>query len=104
MDETKTRLLLSEMVKLLTLYEVELTSYHLVLRMVENEATNAGLPFKIRENLENLASTPALHAEAEAEYATFSGLLRSASPDNLDSALAAIRRIIAHRTGRPSPD
>jgi hypothetical protein len=104
MEDPKERLLFSEMIRLLVTYEVELTSYHLVFESVEREATKAGIQLNIRRSLKNLAASPALHLEARALYEPFRGLVQSMNSQNLDSALAGIKNLIARRNQEPSLD
>lgn len=86
--------LISEMVKMLITFEMELTAYNLVLEEAQNKIIRTGIPWDMRSNVREMLRSQALAVEAEAEYAPFAGLLQKMSPGNLDVALACIRRRI----------
>jgi len=100
MNETKLRELIAEMVRLLITYEIELTTYETVYEAVSGKVQEAGVEIDVRKLLRHVSSSRSLHAEAEAEYAAFFGLLEGITPDTLDGALASIRQIIDHRNNQ----
>jgi hypothetical protein len=97
MNEVKLRELIAEMVRLLITYEIELTTYQTVYEAVSRKVQEAGVEIDVRKLLRHVSSSLSLHAEAEAEYAAFFGLLEAITPETIDGALASIRQTINHR-------
>ena len=95
--------LISDMVRLLITYEIELTAYHLVLQKAQENFIDAKVPWDMQSNVRKILASPALHAEAEAEYAPFAALLQKLTPQNMEIALASIKRTIAHRESLAPP-
>jgi hypothetical protein len=94
--------LLKDMVSMLVTYEMELTAYYIVIKGAQDKLIQAGIPWDLTSNVRKILASPALHAEAEAEYAPFFGLLQKATPQNLQVALASIKRTIQkHRDSIP---
>jgi hypothetical protein len=96
--------LVSEMVRMLTAYEVELTAYRIVLDGAQEKFIRNQIPWDMMSNVRKILKTPAAHAEAEAIYAPFSALLQQLTPQNLEIALASIRRRIAEHNANVPPD
>ena len=113
--------LVSDMLRMLISYEVELTAYSLVLKeaqkritatgnpwdsfsLVLKEAqkriTATGNPWDLANNIRKMQDSLALQTEAEAEYAPFAALLQKLTPQNLEIALASIRRTIQQHDNR----
>jgi hypothetical protein len=89
--------LISEMLRMLITYEIELTAYHLVLQRAQENFIHHGIPWDMMSNVRKILKSPALAVEAEAEYAPFDALLKQLTPQNMEIALASIkRRIQAH--------
>lgn len=80
---------------MLVCYEIELNAYHLVLQCAQDYPMNQAIPWDIESNVRRILATPVARAEAEAMYAPFFALLQELTPENLEMALAAIRRRIA---------
>jgi hypothetical protein len=99
-NETKIRELISEMVRLLITYEIELTTYQTVYEAVSRKVIEAGLDLDLQKLLKVVSTSPALYAEAEAEYAAFVGLQSSITTESLDGALTSIRQTIDLRNDR----
>jgi 3-deoxy-D-manno-octulosonic-acid transferase len=87
--------LVSEMLRMLITYEIELTAYNIVIESAQDRVIQAGIPWDMRSNVRKILASPALAIEAEAEYAPFAALLQKLTPENLEVALASIRRKIA---------
>lgn len=87
--------LVSDMLRMLISYEIELTAYNLVLNGAQDKFIQNGIPWDMMSNVRKILKTPSAHAEAEAIYAPFSPLLQRLTPQNVEIALAAIRRRIA---------
>jgi hypothetical protein len=100
MNEAKVRELIAEMVRLLITYEIELTTYQTVYEAVSNKIAEAGVEIDLRKMLRHVSTSPSLHAEAEAEYAAFFGILETITPETLDGALASIKQTIHHRNSQ----
>jgi hypothetical protein len=98
------RNLISDMLRMLITYEMELTAYHLVIKGAQERIIQAGIPWDMQSNVRKIMKSPALAAEAEAEYAPFAELLQKASPDSLEVALACIRRKIQHHNDSVPPE
>lgn len=94
MNEAKVRELLSEMVRLLITYEIELTAYQTVYDAVSKKVEEAGFDVDLSKLLRHVAGSSALQVEAEAEYAAFLGLQHAITPEALDGALASIKETI----------
>lgn len=99
-DENKVRELISEMVRMLITYEIELTAYSLVLKSAQDKVIQAGIPWDMASNIRKMSGSLALQTEAEAEYAPFFELLQKLTPETLDIALASIKRTIEHTNNR----
>jgi hypothetical protein len=89
--------LVKEMLQMLITFEIELTAYHLVLQKAQENFIEAKIPWDMMSNVRGVIKTPALHTEAEAEYAPFFALLQRLTPENLQVALACIRRRAARQ-------
>ena len=96
--------LVSEMVRMLITYEMELEAYSLVLRRAQENFIHEGIPWDMESNLRKIVGSPALAAAAEAEYASFFGLLERLTPENLQIALAAIKRKLQKHEDSVPPD
>jgi 3-deoxy-D-manno-octulosonic-acid transferase len=96
--------LVSEMLRMLITYEIELTAYNVVIEGAQDRIIQAGIPWDMRSNVRKILKSPALQIEAEAEYAPFFGLLQRLTPENLEVALASIRRRIADHEASVPPD
>jgi len=86
--------LVREMLRMLITYEIELTAYNIVIESAQDKIIQAGIPWDMRSNVRKILSSPALQVEAEAEYAPFAALLQKLTPQNLEIALASIKRKI----------
>jgi len=100
MNEAKIRELISEMVRLLITYEIELTAYQTVYEAVSKKVEDAGLTVNLSRLLRHVAGSLSLQAEAEAEYAAFLGIERAITPEALEGALASIKQTIDHRNSQ----
>jgi hypothetical protein len=96
--------LISDMVRVLITFEMELTAYKLVLDGAQDKIIQAGIPWDMASNVRKLLKSPALAVEAEAEYAPFAGLLQKMSPETLETALACIRRRIDRQNSSIPPE
>jgi hypothetical protein len=96
--------LISDMLRMLIAYEVELTAYRIVLDGAQEKFIRNQIPWDMMSNVRKILKTPAAHAEAEAIYAPFSALLQQLTPQNLEIALASIRRRIAEHNANVPPD
>jgi 3-deoxy-D-manno-octulosonic-acid transferase len=96
--------LVKEMFRMLITYEIELTAYNLVLNRAQENFIHHGIPWDMMSNVRKILKSPALAAEAEAEYAPFDALLRELTPQNLEIALASIRRRVAHHEASIPPE
>jgi hypothetical protein len=92
--------LVSDMLRMLISYEVELTAYSLVLKEAQKRITATGNPWDLANNIRKMQDSLALQTEAEAEYAPFAALLQKLTPQNLEIALASIRRTIQQHDNR----
>jgi hypothetical protein len=92
--------LISDMLKMLITYEIELTADSLVLKTAQERVIKAGIPWDMASNIRTMQGNAALQAEAEAEYAPFAALLHKFSPQTLQVALASIRRTIEQHNNR----
>jgi hypothetical protein len=97
MNEAKVRLLISEMIRLLTTYEIELTTYETVYEAVKSRLVDAGIDIDLRKMLRLVSGSTSLQAEAEAEYAALLGVIKAMTPESIDGALASIKQTIDHR-------
>ena len=97
MNEAKVRELISEMVRLLITYEIELTAYQTVYEAVSKKVEEAGFEVNLSKLLHYVAGSQSLQAEAEAEYAAFLGIQHAITSEALDGALASIKETIDHR-------
>jgi hypothetical protein len=86
--------LISDMVRMLITFEMELTAYNIVLNGAQDKIIQAGIPWDMASNVRKILKSPALAAEAEAEYAPFFALLQQLTPQNMEISLACIRRRI----------
>jgi hypothetical protein len=100
MNEAKVKELISEMVRLLITYEIELTTYQTVYEAVSKKAAEAGFDVDLNRLLRHVAGSSSLQAEAEAEYAAFFGIHHGITQETLDGALASIKQTIDHRNNR----
>ena len=100
MSEAKIRELISEMVRLLITYEIELTAYQVVYEAVSKKVEECGFNVDLTKLLRHVAMSVSLQAEAEAEYAAFLGIQRAITPEALDGALASIKQTIDHRNNQ----
>jgi hypothetical protein len=96
--------LISEMVRMLIVYEMELTAHYLVTKHAQEKIIQLGVPWDMESNVRKILRSPVLHTEAEAEYAPFAALLQQLTPLNFEIALAAIRRKIADHDAKVSPE
>jgi hypothetical protein len=94
------RQLISDMLRMLITYEVELTAYSLVLKGAQQKIIDAGIPWDMASNIRRMQDSLALQTEAEAEYAPFAALLQKLTPQNLETALSSIRRTIQQHNDR----
>jgi hypothetical protein len=99
MNEAKVKELITEMVRLLITYEIELTTYHAVYAMVEKKIAEAGFDVNLNKLLRHVAGSSSLQAEAEAEYAAFLGIQHAITEQTVAGALASIKQTIDHRNG-----
>jgi hypothetical protein len=99
-DERKIRILIEEMVRLLITYEIELTTYQTVYDAVQGRLRDAGIDVDLHKMLKHVSDSASLHAEAEAEYAAFFGVIRKLTPEAVDGALDSIRGTIDQRNSR----
>jgi hypothetical protein len=97
MNEAKLRELISEMVRLLITYEIELFAYQTVYQAVSKKVEEAGVDVSLSKLLRHVAESLSLQAEAEAEYAAFLGIQHAITPESLEGALASIKQTIEHR-------
>jgi hypothetical protein len=97
------RSLIESMVRMLIVFEMELTAYYLVLQKAQERIIQAGIPWDMASNVRAMLKSPALAVEAEAEYAPFASLLQRISQENLEVALACMRRRIERQTSSPNP-
>jgi hypothetical protein len=101
MEQEKVRELISDMVRLLITYEIELTAYQTVYTAVSDRLLAAGLDdIDLRKMLVHVASSLPLQTEAEAEYAALFGIIEEINPQTLDGALNSIRQTIDLRNGK----
>jgi hypothetical protein len=101
MEQEKVRELISNMVRLLITYEIELTAYQTVFDAVSDRFLDAGLhDIDLRKMLVHVASSFPLQTEAEAEYAALFGVMEEINPETLDGALNSIRQTIDLRNGK----
>jgi len=84
MNEAKVRELISEMLRLLITYEIELTAYQTVYEAVSKKVEEAGFDVNLSKLLRHAAGSLSLQSEAEAEYAAFLGLQHAITPEALD--------------------
>jgi hypothetical protein len=98
------RNLISDMLRMLIVYEMELTAHYLVTKHAQDLVIQAGIPWDMESNIRKMLKSPALHIEAEAEYASFAALLQKATPESLEIALAAIRRKIEQHDASVPPE
>jgi len=103
MNEDKVKALITDMLRMLITYEIELTAYHLVLEKAQERIIQASIPWDMTSNLRKMANSSALQTEAEAGYAPFFGLLQTISPQSLDAALECIRTRIEHQNQSSPP-
>jgi hypothetical protein len=92
------------MVRTLIVYEMELTAHYLVTKHAQDKIIQAGIPWDMESNVRKMLKSPALAVEAEAEYAPFAALLQQITPENLEIALAAIRRKIERHDSSVPPE
>jgi hypothetical protein len=100
MNEAKVRELISEMVRLLINYEIELTAYQTVYQAVSKKVEEAGVDVNLSKLLRHVATSLSLQAEAEAEDAAFLGIQNAIAPEALEGALASIKQTIDHRNNQ----
>jgi hypothetical protein len=82
MNDERVRALISDMVRPLITYEIELTAYQTVYNAVSDRLLDAGLDdIDLRKMLAHVASSLPLQAEAEAEYAALFGVMQDKSSD-----------------------
>ena len=98
------RELISDMLRMLITYEIELTAYNIVIKGAQDRIIQAGIPWDMESNVRKILKSPALAVEAEAEYAPFAALLQKLTPENLEIALAAIKRKIQHHNDSVPPE
>lgn len=98
------RELISAMVRMLITFEKELTAYNIVLKGAQDKIIQAGLPWDMESNVRKILKSPALAVECEAEYAPFDALLRQLTPQNMEIALACIRRRIDRQNSSVPPE
>ncbi len=97
----KVRELISEMVRLLITYEIELTAYQTIYNAANERLVDAGLDdINLRKMLVHAASSLSLQTEAEAEYAALFGAMEEINPETLDAALCSIKQTINLRNGK----
>lgn len=97
--------LITEMLRMLITYEMELTAYYLVLKHAQDLFIQKAVPWDMESNVRAMLKTPSLQVEAEAMYAPFYELLQQLTPENLRVALASIKRRIAdHEANIPPED
>lgn len=89
---------------MLITYEIELTAYNLVLKRAQENFIHEGIPWDMMSNVRKILKTPACQAEAEAMYAPFFALLQQLTPQNLEIALASIRRRMKEHNDSVPPD
>jgi uncharacterized protein YqgV (UPF0045/DUF77 family) len=101
MEQDKIRELISNMVRLLITYEIELTAYQTVYQAVSDRLLAADLhDIDLRKMLVHVASSLPLQTEAEAEYAAIFGVMQEINSQTLDDALNSIRQTIDLRDGK----
>jgi hypothetical protein len=101
MDKENIRELISEMVRLLITYEIELTAYQTVYNAVSDRLLDAALDdIDLRKMLVHVASSLPLQTEAEAEYAALVGVMQEINPETLEGALSSIKQTIEIRNGK----
>ena len=96
--------LVNEMLRMLITYEIELTAYNIVLNGAQDKFIAQGVPWDMMSNVRKILKTPAAQAEAEAMYAPFFALQQQLTQENLEIALASIRRRIAEYNASIPPD
>jgi 3-deoxy-D-manno-octulosonic-acid transferase len=96
--------LVKEMLRMLITYEIELTAYSLVLNRAQENFIHHGIPWDMMSNVRKILKSPSLAVEAEAEYAPFDALLKQLTPQNLEVALASIRRRMKEHNESVPPD
>ena len=96
--------LITDMLRMLITFEMELTAYNIVLEGAQDKIIQAGIPWDMRSNVRKIFKSPALAAEAEAEYAPFFALLQRLTLENMGIALACIRRRIDRQQSSIPPD
>jgi hypothetical protein len=92
------------MTRMLITYEMELTAQHLVLKHAQELIIQAAIPWDMESNVRKILRSPALAVEAESIYAPFAPLLERLTPENLQIALASIKRRIADHNASVPPD
>ena len=96
--------LITDMLRMLITFEMELTAYNIVLDGAQDKIIQAGIPWDMRSNVRKILKSPALAIEVEAEYAPFDALLRQLTPENMEIALACIRRRIDRQNSSIPPE
>ena len=98
MNEAKVRELISEMVRLLITYEIELTAYQTVYEAVSKKVEKAGFDVNLSKLLRHVVGSLSLQAEPEAEYAAFEGIQHAITPETLQASLCtSIKQTIDNR-------
>jgi hypothetical protein len=98
------RALISDMLRMLITFEMELTAYNIVLNGAQDKIIQAGIPWDMMSNVRKILKSPALAVEVEAEYAPFFALLQQLTPQNMEIALACIRRRIERQNSSIPPE
>jgi hypothetical protein len=96
--------LIDGMLRMLITYEMELTAYSLVLEKAQENFVSHGIPWDMMSNVRKVLKSPALAAEAEAEYAPFYALLQRITPENLAAAQACMKRRMDHHNASIPPE
>jgi hypothetical protein len=86
--------LVADMLRMLIGHEIKVKACNLALQRAQQKFIDAQVPWDLMGETGKILTFPTLRQEAEAEYAPVAALLQQLTPENLEIALAMVRRRI----------